>query len=86
MLKRLVRIATAIVTSDQESLFRARYELNYLWGAVIEARLMRSSRRSDRSQVRQPEQFRRRDGKEQKSGISEVCETNGSRGQHGNSF
>jgi glycosyltransferase involved in cell wall biosynthesis len=41
MLKRLVTISVAWLKSDEQKMFVARWELNYLWGHVVEARLLR---------------------------------------------
>jgi glycosyltransferase involved in cell wall biosynthesis len=44
MLKRWIRIAAAWIKSDEQQLLMARWELNYLWGHVLEARLLRRQR------------------------------------------
>ena len=41
MIKRLMRIAVAWLKSDEKRLLVARWELNCLWGNVVEARLLR---------------------------------------------
>ncbi len=44
ILRRFVTITTAWLKSDQQRLFLARWELNYLWGHVVEARISRHQR------------------------------------------
>jgi L-malate glycosyltransferase len=44
MLRRFVRISTAWLKSDEQQMFQARWELNYLWGHVVEARFLRRRR------------------------------------------
>jgi glycosyltransferase involved in cell wall biosynthesis len=44
MLKRFVTISTAWLKSDEQKMFLARWELNCLWGQVVEARLLRRRR------------------------------------------
>jgi len=44
MFKRGIRMAKGWLTSNERDLFSARWEFNYLWGHVIEARLSRRSR------------------------------------------
>jgi glycosyltransferase involved in cell wall biosynthesis len=46
MLKRFVKISTSWVKSDKQQMFLARWELNYLWGHVVEARRLRRRRHS----------------------------------------
>jgi hypothetical protein len=46
MLKRFVKISTSWVKSDKQQMFLARWELNYLWGHVVEARRLRRGRHS----------------------------------------
>jgi len=46
MLKRWVRIAAAWLKSNEQELLVARWELNYLWGHLVEARLLRRQRHS----------------------------------------
>jgi L-malate glycosyltransferase len=41
MLVQQIRMARALVSADRERVFRARWQCNYLWGQVIEARAMR---------------------------------------------
>jgi glycosyltransferase involved in cell wall biosynthesis len=41
MLKRWIRIAVAWLKSNEQDLLVARWELNYLWGHVVEASLLR---------------------------------------------
>lgn len=41
MLKRWIRIAVAWLKSNERELFVARWELNYYWGHIVEARLWR---------------------------------------------
>lgn len=41
MIRRSLRIAAAWLTSNEQKLFVARWELNYLWGHIVEARLLR---------------------------------------------
>lgn len=41
MLRRLLTISAAWLKSDEQKMFVARWELNYLWGHVVEARLLR---------------------------------------------
>jgi L-malate glycosyltransferase len=45
ILKRFLMISTAWLKSDEQQMFLARWELNYFWGHVVEARLLRRSRR-----------------------------------------
>jgi glycosyltransferase involved in cell wall biosynthesis len=44
MLMRFVTIWTAWLKHDEQKVFVARWELNYLWGHVVEARLLRRRR------------------------------------------
>jgi glycosyltransferase involved in cell wall biosynthesis len=46
IIKRLLRIAKASLVSDKKGAFCARCDLNYLWGYLVEARLMRRQRHS----------------------------------------
>jgi glycosyltransferase involved in cell wall biosynthesis len=46
MAKRLFRIARAWVFGDEKAAFCARCDLNYLWGYLVEARLVRQQRNS----------------------------------------
>jgi len=48
MLKRFVTISTAWFKSDEQKMFVARWELNYLWGHLVEARLLRRRRHPQR--------------------------------------
>ncbi len=43
MLRRWIRIAAAWLKSDEQQMLIARWELNYLWGHVVQARLLRRS-------------------------------------------
>ena len=45
MLRRWIRIAGAWLRSDEQEMLVARWELNYLWGHVVEARQSRRRRR-----------------------------------------
>jgi L-malate glycosyltransferase len=44
MIKRWIRIAAAWLKSDEQELLVARWELNYLWGYIVEARHLRRRR------------------------------------------
>ncbi len=44
MIKRLIKIAISWLTSDQQGMLVARWELNYFWGIILEARLVRRQR------------------------------------------
>jgi L-malate glycosyltransferase len=46
MFRRSIRIALAYLTRSEQQLLVARWEFNYLWGHIVEARLLRRQRSS----------------------------------------